>query len=70
MAGDPRVYAFTAAASIRAVEEVSWGSLRGAFSPAEAFGADFVRTVENTTWVSADPDEAHLGNPTVWRVPA
>ncbi len=42
-------YAFTASASIRAVEETLSRSLRGAFSPAGAFGTDFVLTIEDTT---------------------
>jgi short subunit dehydrogenase-like uncharacterized protein len=42
-------YAFTAAASIRAVEETLTRSLRGAFSPAAAFGADFALTIPDTT---------------------
>ena len=44
-------YAFTAAASIRAVEETLTRSLRGAFSPAAAFGADFALTIPDTTRV-------------------
>jgi short subunit dehydrogenase-like uncharacterized protein len=42
-------YAFTAAASIRAVEETLTRSLRGALSPAAAFGADFAFTIDDTT---------------------
>ena len=42
-------YAFTAAASIRAVEETLARSLSGAFSPAAAFGADFVLTIPGTS---------------------
>jgi hypothetical protein len=42
-------YAFTAAASIRAVEETLARSLSGAFSPAAAFGADFALTIPDTT---------------------
>jgi short subunit dehydrogenase-like uncharacterized protein len=42
-------YAFTVAASIRAVEEALARSLHGAFSPAEAFGTDFILTIEHTT---------------------
>ena len=41
-------YAFTASASIRAVEEALTRSPHGAFSPAAAFGADFALTVEGT----------------------
>jgi short subunit dehydrogenase-like uncharacterized protein len=46
-------YAFTAAASVRAVEETLARSLRGAFSPAAAFGANFAFTIENTTRLDA-----------------
>jgi short subunit dehydrogenase-like uncharacterized protein len=42
-------YAFTSAAGVRSVEETLAGSLRGAFSPAAAFGADFILTIEDTT---------------------
>jgi short subunit dehydrogenase-like uncharacterized protein len=42
-------YAFTAAASIRAVEETLTGSPRGALSPATAFGSDFTATIPDTT---------------------
>ena len=42
-------YAFTPAASVRAVEETLRGARSGALSPADAFGADFVLTVEDTT---------------------
>jgi choline dehydrogenase-like flavoprotein len=38
-------YAFTAAASIRAVEETLARSLPGAFSPAAASGAGFALTI-------------------------
>jgi short subunit dehydrogenase-like uncharacterized protein len=41
-------YAFTADASVRAVEETLALSLSGAFSPAAAFGADFVLKIDNT----------------------
>ena len=51
-------YAFTAAASIRAVEETLTQSLRGAFSPAAAFGADFALTIPDTTRIDAIPAEA------------
>jgi short subunit dehydrogenase-like uncharacterized protein len=53
-------YAFTAAASIRAVEETFTRSRGGAFSPAAAFGADFVLTIPGTTRIDtipADPPE-------------
>jgi len=42
-------YAFTAAASIRAVEETLDRSPRGALSPATAFGVDFTLTIPGTT---------------------
>jgi short subunit dehydrogenase-like uncharacterized protein len=42
-------YAFTAAASIRAVEETLARSPRGALSPATAFGVDFILTIPGTT---------------------
>jgi short subunit dehydrogenase-like uncharacterized protein len=42
-------YAFTAAASIRAVEETLARSPRGALSPAVAFGVDFALTIPGTT---------------------
>jgi len=46
-------YAFTAAASIRAVEETFTRSPRGAFSPATAFGAGFALTIPDTTRIDA-----------------
>ena len=49
-------YAFTAAASIRAVEETLTRSLRGAFSPAAAFGADFALTIPDTGHRGEAPD--------------
>jgi short subunit dehydrogenase-like uncharacterized protein len=42
-------YAFTSAASIRAVEETLARSPRGALSPAMAFGVDFTLTIPGTT---------------------
>jgi short subunit dehydrogenase-like uncharacterized protein len=51
-------YAFTAAASIRAVEEALKRPLRGALSPAAAFGAEFAFTVQGTTRVGTVPPEA------------
>ena len=42
-------YAFTAAASIRAVEKTLTRALHGAFSPAAAFGADFALTIPGTS---------------------
>jgi short subunit dehydrogenase-like uncharacterized protein len=50
-------YAFTAAASIRAVEETLARSLRGALSPAEAFGPGFILTIPGTTRTGAIPAE-------------
>jgi short subunit dehydrogenase-like uncharacterized protein len=44
-------YAFTAASSIRAVEETLARAGRGALSPAQAFGADFVLTIQDTARV-------------------
>ncbi len=41
-------YQFTAVAGIRSVERVLAGGLRGALSPAQAFGADFVLEIEGT----------------------
>jgi short subunit dehydrogenase-like uncharacterized protein len=46
-------YAFTAAASIRAVEETLTRSPRGALSPATAFGSDFALTIPDTTRIDA-----------------
>ena len=51
-------YAFTAAASIRAVEEALTRSLTGALSPATAFGADFALTIPDTTRIDTIPAEA------------
>jgi short subunit dehydrogenase-like uncharacterized protein len=48
-------YAFTAAASIRAVEETLAQSPRGALSPAAAFGAGFAFTIPGTTRIDAIP---------------
>ena len=42
-------YSFTAATSIRAVEETLAGSRRGALSPASGFGSDFAFSIEATT---------------------
>ena len=53
-------YAFTAAASIRAVEETLARSLSGALSPAAAFGADFVLTIPGTSRTDTIPAEAPL----------
>jgi short subunit dehydrogenase-like uncharacterized protein len=56
-------YAFTAAASIRAVEETLSRSRPGAFSPATAFGADFALTIPDTTRIDAVTAEAAAGRP-------
>jgi hypothetical protein len=56
IAGD--ACAFTAAASLRAGAETLTRSLRAAFSPAAAFGADFALTIPDTTrteTIPADP---------------
>jgi short subunit dehydrogenase-like uncharacterized protein len=42
-------YAFTPAASVRAVEELFSAPVSGAISPAAAFGANFALTVKDTT---------------------
>jgi short subunit dehydrogenase-like uncharacterized protein len=47
-------YAFTAAASVLAVEEALARLPRGALSPAEAFGADLVLDIEDTTRTAID----------------
>jgi hypothetical protein len=46
-------YAFTPAASSRAVEETLKGNAPGALSPAAAFGADFAFTIQDTTRIDA-----------------
>lgn len=51
-------YAFTAAASVSAVEEILTRSPRGALSPAAAFGADFASTIQDTTRIDATAAEA------------
>jgi short subunit dehydrogenase-like uncharacterized protein len=53
-------YAFTAAASIRAVEEALALSLSGALSPATAFGADFALTIPGTSRTDTVRVEAPL----------
>jgi len=55
-------YAFTAAASIRAVEETFTRSPRGALSPAAAFGAGFALTIPDTTRIDAIPAQAPPAN--------
>ena len=56
-------YAFTAAASIRVVEETLARSVPGAFSPAAAFGADFALTIANTARIDTIPAEAPARGP-------
>jgi len=53
-------YAFTATASIRAVEETLARSLSGALSPAAAFGTDFVLTIPGTSRTDTIPAETPL----------
>ncbi len=53
-------YAFTAAASIRAVEETLIRSPRGALSPATAFGSDFTLTIPDTAPIEIVPASAPL----------
>ena len=53
-------YAFTPAASIRAVEETLKGIAPGALSPAAAFGADFAFTIQDTTRIDALQADATL----------
>jgi short subunit dehydrogenase-like uncharacterized protein len=48
-------YQFTAIAAIRCVERVLDGNYRGALTPAQAFGADFVLEIEGTKRVNAWP---------------
>jgi hypothetical protein len=52
---------FTAAASIRAVEETIAGSPPGALSPAAAFGADFAFTIPDTSRIDAHELAGNLG---------
>jgi short subunit dehydrogenase-like uncharacterized protein len=54
-------YAFTAAASIRAIEEALARSLSGALSPT-AFGADFILTIPGTSRIDTIPTEASLAS--------
>ncbi len=54
-------YAFTADTSVRAVEEALSGSMRGALSPAAAFGADFVLKVDNTARIEQLEAYSKLG---------
>ena len=55
-------YAFTPAASIRAVEETLKGTTPGAGSPAAAFGADFAFTIQDTTRIDAIQVDAPLSS--------
>ena len=56
-------YAFTAAASIRAVEETLARPASGAVSPASAFGADFALTIPGTTRTDSIPAETPARGP-------
>jgi hypothetical protein len=56
-------YAFTAAASIRAVEETLARSVPGAFSPAAAFGAGFALTIPDTARIDTIPTGAPARGP-------
>jgi hypothetical protein len=56
-------YAFTAAASIRVIEETLARSAPGAFSPAAAFGADFALTIPDTARIDTIPAEAPARGP-------
>jgi short subunit dehydrogenase-like uncharacterized protein len=51
-------YAFTAAASVRAVEETLARSPAGALSPATAFGSDFTVAIPDTTRIDTGSAEA------------
>jgi short subunit dehydrogenase-like uncharacterized protein len=55
-------YAFTAAASIRALEETLARSPSGALSPAAAFGADFALTIPGTTRTDTVTTEAPVAS--------
>jgi short subunit dehydrogenase-like uncharacterized protein len=46
-------YALTAVASVNAVERVLQGNIKGAVTPATAFGPDFVLTVPGTKRLDA-----------------
>jgi len=56
-------YAFTAAASIRVVEETLARSVPGASSPAAAFGTDFALTIPDTARLDTIPAEAPARGP-------
>jgi short subunit dehydrogenase-like uncharacterized protein len=51
----PEAYAFTAVASVRAVEEVLARKLQGALTPAQSFGADFVLSLPGCRRLDALP---------------
>jgi len=53
-------YAFTSAASIRAVEETIGRSPRGALSPAAAFGADFAFAIHETRRIDVHEISSNL----------
>jgi short subunit dehydrogenase-like uncharacterized protein len=48
-------YQFTAASSVRAVEQVLRDRPSGALTPAQAFGADFVLTIEGVRRLPVPP---------------
>jgi short subunit dehydrogenase-like uncharacterized protein len=48
-------YSFTVRAAVRAVEEVLAGGRQGAFTPAQAFGADFVLSIEGVRRMDISP---------------
>ena len=54
-------YAFTADASVRAVEEILSQPQSGALSPAAAFGADFVLKIDNTSRIEQLESFENLG---------
>ena len=54
------VYQFTAVAGVRCVEKVLEDRLRGALTPALAFGADFVLEIEGTQRFDALPNDAEI----------
>ncbi len=55
-------YAFTVAASIRAVKETLTRFASGAVSPAAAFGADFAVTIPGTTRTDTTPAEVPVAS--------
>jgi short subunit dehydrogenase-like uncharacterized protein len=49
----PEAYHFTAVCAVRCVEAVLAGRLSGALTPAQAFGSDFILSIEGTRRVDA-----------------